>query len=98
MLRVTVQRKGFIRIGRPWAVPLIQALLSALILFAVPGPAAAQDALTKFRAEYAAQTNPVDKAKALAKLSPHEMTAAQKLAKEGEDEKALAALQQYRDK
>jgi len=73
------------------------AFLSAFMLFAFAGSAAAQDALAKLRAEYAAQTNPVDKAKTLAKLAPREMAAVHDFSKAGDDEKALAALAQYRD-
>jgi hypothetical protein len=72
-------------------------LVAACLLFASAECALAQDPLTKLRAEYAAQTNPVDKAKALAKLAPHEMTAARALSKAGDDVKALAALGKYRD-
>jgi hypothetical protein len=83
------------RIGSRFLV--LHALLSAFILFASAGSAAAQDALAKLRAEYAAQTNPVDRAKTLAKLAPHEMTAARGFLKAGDDDKTLAALEQYRD-
>jgi hypothetical protein len=59
--------------------------------------AVAQDALTKARAQYAAETNPVDKAKILAKLGSREMTAIRDFSKDGEDDQALATLEQYRD-
>jgi hypothetical protein len=75
----------------------LHVLLSTAILFAAAGSAAAQDALTKLRAEYALETNPVDKAKTLAKLSPREMTAVRDFSRAGEDEKALATLEHYRD-
>jgi hypothetical protein len=49
------------------------------------------------RAQYAAETDPVDKAKILAKLGAREMNEIRRLVTAGDDEKALAALQQYRD-
>jgi hypothetical protein len=64
---------------------------------AAAGSAAAQDALTKMRAQYAAEDNPVKKAKTLAKLGSREITAIRNFSKEGEDDQALATLEQYRD-
>jgi len=75
----------------------IRLLLAASLPLACAGSALAQDALTKMRAEYANETNPVDKAKTLAKLGSREMTALRSLVSAGEDENALAALDQYRD-
>jgi hypothetical protein len=72
-------------------------LLFALLLLASAVSLAAQDALTKARADYASRTNPVDKAKSLAKLASREMTDIRDMARAGEDEKALAALQRFRD-
>lgn len=59
--------------------------------------ARAEDTLAKMRAQYAAESNPVDKAKILAKLGPREMTAARDLFNGGDADKGLAALKQYRD-
>ena len=76
---------------------VIRVLLAASAMLVLTGAAAAQDALTKMRAQYAAETKPVDKAKILAKLGPREMNEIRRLLTAGEDEKALAVLQQYRD-
>lgn len=67
------------------------------MVFATAGSAAAQDALTKMRAQYAAETDVVGKAKILAKLGAREMAAVRSFSNDGNDEKALATLQQYRD-
>jgi hypothetical protein len=67
------------------------------MLLAFAATAAAQDALTKMRAEYSAENNAVKKAKILAKLGPREITAIRNFSKDGEDDKALATLEQYRD-
>ena len=75
----------------------LHVLLAASMLLAAAGSAFAQDTLAKMRAEYAAETNPVDKAKILAKLGSREMTAIRNFSSDGDDEKALAALDQYRD-
>ena len=76
---------------------LARVLLSASMLLAAVASAVAQDPLVKMRAEYAAKTNPVDKAKVLAKLGSRELTAVRALLNMGEDDKALAALERYRD-
>ena len=76
---------------------LARLLLSISVLLAVSASAAAQDALAKMRAQYAAETNPVAKAKILAKLGSREMNVVHSLVNEGDADKALAALQQYRD-
>jgi hypothetical protein len=78
-------------------VRALQALIAASFLFAAASTAIAQDPLTKLRAEYVAQINPVDKAKTLAKLAPREMAAARDFSKDGDNDKALAALGKYRD-
>ena len=75
----------------------LHILLSALTVLAAVSQVAAQDQLTKLRAQYAAQTDPIDKARALAKLSLREMSAARDLVKDNEDEKALEALGHFRD-
>jgi hypothetical protein len=59
--------------------------------------ASAQSELLKLRAEYASKSNPVDKAKVLAKLGSREMAAVRAHLNEGQDENALAVLEQYRD-
>jgi hypothetical protein len=76
---------------------LLHALLSAGIVLAAAQTASAQDALEKMRADYAAQTNPVDKAKTLAKLGPREMAEIRRLSSAGDDDKALATIEKYRD-
>jgi hypothetical protein len=59
--------------------------------------AAAQDALVKQRAAYAAEPTLVGKAKILAKLGPRELAAAQARLNAGDQEQALAILAHYRD-
>jgi len=66
-------------------------------LLTLAGSAVAQDAVDKMRSQYAAEGNPVDKAKILAKLGPREMTAVRSLFNSGDADKGLAALKQYRD-
>lgn len=77
---------------------VIPALLSASIVAGLAVSAAAQDKkLIKMRAEYASEDNPVKKAKTLAKLGSREITAMRNFSKAGNDEMALATLEQYRD-
>ena len=78
------------------SIPVL-LLFSLLLILAVVAPAAAQDALLKLRAEYASKSNPVDKAKVLAKLGSREMAAVRAYLNEGDEENALAVLDQYRD-
>jgi hypothetical protein len=68
-----------------------------VIVLMAAAASAAEDALTKMRAKYASEDNPVKKAKILAKLGSREITAVRNLAKADEDDKALATLEQYRD-
>jgi hypothetical protein len=68
----------------------------------VPLPAASQapvedEELLEQRAEYAEETDPVDKAKILAKMGSREMTYVRNLLREGYDEKGLEILERYRD-
>jgi hypothetical protein len=72
-------------------------LFSISILLFATAPTAAQDALAKMRAQYAAETNPVAKAKILAKLGSREMSVVRSLVNDGDEEKAMVALGQYRD-
>jgi hypothetical protein len=53
--------------------------------------------LAKMRAEYASKANPVDKAKVLAKLGSREIAVVRAFLREGDDVKAVASLEQYRD-
>ena len=77
---------------------VLRTLLSAVLLLTFAAATRAQDAtLVKMQAQYAAETNPVDKAKILAKLGSREMTAIRNLSNAGDDAQALAALQKYRD-
>ena len=71
--------------------------LSMCLVAAAPAFLCAQDALQKLRADYAAQTSPVDRARTLAKLAPHEIANARSLANAGDDDKAMAALGKFRD-
>jgi hypothetical protein len=70
-------------------------LLSFLLAAAVS--VAADDSLTKMQAQYAAETNTVDKAKILAKLGPRELSVARDWIKAGDSDKALSELRQYSD-
>jgi hypothetical protein len=72
-------------------------LLLACFLLVLPAFLRAQSEIEKLRADYAAQTNPVDRAKILAKLAPHEMAAARAFANAGNDDQALASLGKFRD-
>jgi hypothetical protein len=83
-------------------VRLLSRCLSRNILllacfFAVPALVRAQSALESLRTDYATQTNPVERAKILAKLAPREMAAARALANAGNDDQAMAALGKFRD-
>jgi hypothetical protein len=76
----------------------VRTLLAAAIVASFAVSTVAQDKkLTKMRAEYAAEDNPVKKAKTLAKLGPREITAIRDLVKDGKEDQALASLEQYRD-
>lgn len=75
----------------------VRVLLPACVILAAVSSAGAQDALLKMRAQYAAANYPVEKAKILAKLGPREMAAVRAHFNDGDDEKALAVLEQYRD-
>ena len=83
--------------GRAARFLVVHMLLSALMVLSVGVSLSAQDALAKLRAQFAAETNPVNKAKILAKLGPREMTAIRDFSSAGDDDKALATLEQYRD-
>jgi hypothetical protein len=74
-------------------------LCSVLLALAAVSPAKGDDKeeLAKMRAEYASKTDPVDKAKVLAKLGSREIAAVRALINEGDDERAMASLEQYRD-
>jgi hypothetical protein len=74
-----------------------QVLLALLITLGAGAPAGAQDELLKRRAEYQAESDPVDKAKKLARLGAPELAAARALVREGDEEQALAVLEKYRD-
>ena len=82
------------RVARP-----ARALFSLILILAAisSARAQAQDPLLKMRAEYVAETDPVDKAKILARLGSREMAAVRDLLNEGNDEQALSALEKYRD-
>ena len=83
--------------GRASHFGVIRVLLVVSVVLALAGSAAAQDPLAQMRAQYVEETKPVDKAKVLAKLGSREMNAIRDLVKAGDDEQALAALQQYRN-
>jgi hypothetical protein len=70
-------------------------LLAALA--ALDTVARARESLTGDEAQYEAETDPVRKAKTLGKLGPREVDEARKDLSAGQDEKALAVLEHYRD-
>jgi hypothetical protein len=74
-----------------------RALFSLFLTLAAYSSAGAQDALLRMRAQYAAETNPVDKAKILARLGSRELAAVRTLLNEGDHEEARAVLERYRD-
>jgi hypothetical protein len=76
---------------------MIRTLLSALVILAAVSHSSGQSDLLKMRAEYASESNPVDRAKVLAKLGPRELAAVRAHLSEGDEEQALAVLEQYRD-
>ena len=83
--------------GTPRRITL-RILLSAGLLLAVAGSIAhADDKLIKMRAQYAAEDNPVKKAKILAKLGSREFADIRNSVKNDQDGQALATLEQYRD-
>jgi soluble cytochrome b562 len=56
-----------------------------------------EDALEKAWSQYSSQSNPVDRAKALAKLASRQMSAIRDSSKADRDDQALAALEKFRD-
>ena len=80
--------------SRSIPVPLLS---SALVILAAFSSAGAQEELLKMRAEYASKSNPVDRAKVLAKLGSRELAAVRAGLNEGDEESALAVLEQYRN-
>ena len=76
---------------------MVRALLSAFVILAAVSHSSAQSDLLKMRAEYASKSNPVDRAKVLAKLGSRELAAVRAQLNEGDEEKALVVLEQYRD-
>jgi hypothetical protein len=70
------------------------AMMAGLALFA---PLAAQDRLAADRARYEQETDPVRKARALAKLGDDQVDQARRQLKAGEDVASLQTLEQYRD-
>jgi len=57
----------------------------------------AKDSLAKLQDQYQSETDPVRKAKILAKLEPMEIEQAHAILRNGTDEESLAALEQARD-
>jgi hypothetical protein len=77
-----------------WAGKMRIALLAAL---AVTIPLAAQDRLAENLARYQSETDPVRKARALAKLGDDQVDQAKKQLKAGDDVASLHTLEIYRD-
>ncbi len=78
---------------------LLSACLLLSLLIACSTVARAQDhpALSKLEAQYQGETNPVRKAKLLAKLGPMEVDEAARQINEDRDEMALSAIERFRD-
>ena len=70
-------------------------LLCGCAAFGRPAHAESNDA--KLQAQYEAETDPVRKAKALAKLGPLQINDVRAALKEGMEEKALSLMEHYRD-
>lgn len=64
---------------------------------AVSAPLRGQELLGKYEAQYHAETDPVQKAKILAKLGPLKIDQARKRLDADQDEQSLAVLEGYRD-
>jgi len=77
---------------------LLSSCLLLSLLIACDLVARAQDpALSKLEAQFQSETNPVRKAKLLAKLGPLEVDEAARMIKADQDEMAFAALERFRD-
>ena len=71
--------------------------ITAMVLVALCTPLAAQSRLDKALEKYQEETDPVRKARALAKLGGPEIDLAMKQLKAGEDVTSLETLEKYRD-
>jgi hypothetical protein len=60
-------------------------------------PARAEDSRSKYQGQYEAESDPVRKAKILAKLAPLEISEARANIRAEKEEQALAVLEKYRD-
>src|ERR1017187_626650 len=70
---------------------------AVVVALALLMPLAAQDRLAVELTRYREETDPVRKARALAKLGDDQIALARKQLKDGEDVAALQTLEQYRD-
>src|SRR5258706_3374892 len=82
------------RMPLPGMLKMCTAAFAALALFA---PLAAQDRLTVEQARYDQETDPVRKARALAKLGDEQIDEARKQLKNGDEVASLHTLELYRD-
>jgi hypothetical protein len=92
-------------VGRTWlsatvvptVVPVAVLIVVLIVALAPAAQLAAQDRLAEGLARYQRETDPVRKARDLAKLGDAQLDLAQKQLKAGEDEASLNTLQLYRD-
>src|SRR5260221_9298906 len=88
------RRRNTERISLSAMLRMCTAAIAALALFT---PLAAQDRLAAELTRYEQETDPVRKARALAKLGDDQIDEARKQLKAGDDVASLHTLEQYRD-
>ena len=76
---------------------MLRMFTAVVVALALLMPLAAQDRLTVKLTRYQQETDPVRKARALAKLGDDQIALARKQLKDGEDVASLQTLEQYRD-
>jgi hypothetical protein len=75
----------------------VRKCITAIVLVGFLSPLAAQDRLTKALDKYQGETDPVRKARALAKLAQPQIDFARKQLDAGDDVASLNTLEKYRD-
>ena len=75
----------------------VRKWMTALVLIGFLSPLAAQERLTRALEQYQHETDPVRKARALAKLAQPQIDFARKQLDTGDDVASLSTLEQYRD-
>ena len=76
---------------------MLRTYTTVVVALALLMPLAAQDRLAMELTQYQHETDPVRKARALAKLGEDQIALARKQLKDGEDVASLQTLEQYRD-